>query len=115
MVRDEALRTCILTHTCFRYVESNEDADLVGTGRAVVVGSRRSFPFVRIERRVRAKEEYELSFRLRPRAIRSLRRERMRGRTLRAKQRIVVTDRTGNSRILRRSVPIILVSEVSPH
>ena len=107
-VLTEALRTCILTHTCFRYVESNEDADLVATGRAILLGSGRSFPFKPIHRRVRAQEEYELSFALRRRAIRILRRALRDGRRVRAKEKVVVTDAAGNSRVLRGSVPIIL-------
>ena len=110
-VRTEALRTCILTHTCFRYVESSENADLVATGRAVLVGSGRSFPFRRIQRRVRAKEEYELSFALRPRAIRILRRALRNGRRVRGRERVVVTDGAGNSRVIRRTVRVVLAYE----
>jgi hypothetical protein len=104
----EGLRTCILSHTCFLFVESNEDADLVGTGRAVIAASGRSFPFKRIERRVREKEEYELSFALRRRARRALRRALVRDRRVIARERVEVTDEAGNTRVRRRSVPIVL-------
>lgn len=104
----EGLRTCILSHTCFLFVESNEDAELVGTGRAVIARSGRSFRFKRIERRVKAKEEYELSFALRRRARRVLRRALLRGRRVIARERVEVTDESGNTRVRRRSVPIVL-------
>jgi hypothetical protein len=104
----EGLRTCILSHTCFLFVESNEDAELVGTGRAVIARSGRSFRFKRIERRVKAKEEYELSFALRRRARRVLRRALLRDRRVIARERVEVTDESGNTRVRRRSVPIVL-------
>ena len=107
-VLTEALRTCILTHTCYRYLESNEDAQVVATGRAVLLRSGRSFPFKPIRRRVRAKEEYELSFALRPRAIRILRRALRNGRRVRARETVVVTDAAGNTRVIRRSVRVVL-------
>jgi hypothetical protein len=103
----EGLRTCILSHTCFLFVESNEDAELMGTGRAVIRGGR-SYRFRRIERRVRAKEEYELSFALRRPARRAVRRALVQGRRVTARERVVVTDSAGNRRVRRRSVPIVL-------
>jgi hypothetical protein len=104
----EGLRTCILSHTCFLYVESSEDASLVGTGRVIVAGSGRTFRFKRIERRVRAREEYELSFTLRRSARRAIRRALESGRRVTARERVVVTDADGNRRVRRRSVPVVL-------
>ena len=104
----EGLRTCILSHNCFVFVESNEDATLVGTGRAVVSGAGRAFRFKRIERTVKALEEYELTFALRRSARRAVRRALRRGRRVTARERVVVTDAAGNRRVRRRSVPIVL-------
>jgi hypothetical protein len=107
-VRTEALRTCILAHTCFRYVESNEDASLVATGYVVVAGSHRRHRFRRIRRRLEADYEIELSFRLRRRDRRAVRRALERGRHAKAREKLVVTDKAGNARVLRRTVQVVL-------
>ena len=107
-VRTEALRTCILSHNCFLFVQSNEDATLSAGGRVVVSGSGRAFRFRPIRRPVRELIEIELAFKLRPRARRAVARALRRGRRATAREKVVVTDAAGNRRVRRNSVRVVL-------
>ena len=107
-VRTEGLRTCILSHNCFLYVQSNEDASLTAGGRVVISGTGRAFRFKPIRRTLRELIEIELTFALRPRARRTVRRALQRGRRATAREKVVVTDEAGNRRVRRRSVPVVL-------
>jgi hypothetical protein len=103
------LNTCILSHTCFAYVESSESGRLLGEGRVLISGApRRVFRFRTIRRAVRAQEEYELSFALRRPARRAVARALRRGRRVTAREKVTVTDAAGNRTVRRRTVPIVL-------
>ena len=108
-VKIAGLSTCVLSHGCYFYVESNEDGATVGEGRVLVSGSPgQLFRFRRVRRTVAAREEYELHFTLRRGARRAVARALRRGRRVTANVKVTVTDTAGNRSVRRRTLPIVL-------